>query len=107
MDWAGSKQIDTAERIVSAIKFIDRASHSQLPLTAIAAVADRSEYHFIHQFRRPTDIALKQYRENLTPQSAKTLLEGTVNVEPTAHNSDLSDSARLVDNFVTLEAVAR
>jgi len=107
MDGADFKQIDTAERIVSAIKFIDRASHSQLPFTAIAAIASRSEYRFSHQFRPYTDITLKQCLENLTPQSAKTLPERTVNVETTSYNSDLSDSARLQDNFVTLEAVAR
>ena len=98
-------------RIAKAIRFIDAHFREQPRLTAIAAHASLSEFHFNRLFRRWAGVTPKQYLAFVTGQEAKGALERQPfagckpSVLDVAYSVGLSGPGRLHDLIVTLDAV--
>jgi AraC family transcriptional regulator, regulatory protein of adaptative response / methylated-DNA-[protein]-cysteine methyltransferase len=92
-------------RIAKAIRFIDTHFHEQPRLTAIAAQAGLSEFHFNRLFRRWAGVTPKQYLAFVTGQAAKGALASQPSVLDAAYSVGLSGPGRLHDLIVTLDAV--
>jgi AraC family transcriptional regulator, regulatory protein of adaptative response / methylated-DNA-[protein]-cysteine methyltransferase len=92
-------------RIARAIRFIDEHFREQPRLTAIAAFAGLSEFHFNRLFRRWAGVTPRQYLAFVTARAARGALAGAASVMDAAYEVGLSGPGRLHDLMVTLEAV--
>lgn len=92
-------------RIARAIAFINENFRSQPRLTAVAASAGLSEFHFNRLFRRWAGITPKQYLTFVTGSAAREALGTDSSVLDAAFNVGLSGPGRLHDLVVTLDAM--
>jgi len=92
-------------RIAKAIRFIDTHFREQPRLTAIAAHAGLSEFHFNRLFRRWAGVTPKQYLAFITGREARGALKTQPSVLDAAYAVGLSGPGRLHDLIVTLDAV--
>ncbi|MGH8211159.1 MAG: helix-turn-helix domain-containing protein, partial [Steroidobacteraceae bacterium] len=92
-------------RIAKAIGFIDTHFHEQPRLTAIAAHAGLSEFHFNRLFRRWAGLTPKQYLAFVTGREARGVLTSQPSVLDAAYAVGLSGPGRLYDLMVTLDAM--
>ena len=92
-------------RIARAIRFIDTHFREQPRLSAIAASAGLSDFHFNRLFRRWAGVTPRQYLAFITARAARGALAGAASVLDTALTVGLSGPGRLHDLLVTLDAV--
>ena len=92
-------------RIARAIRFIAAHVREQPRLSAIAASAGLSEFHFNRLFRRWAGVTPRQYLAFLTARSARGALALDSSVLEAAYAAGLSGPGRLHDLLVTLDAV--
>jgi len=92
-------------RIARAIRFIEQRFREQPRLTAIAAHAGLSEFHFNRLFRRWAGVTPKQYLAFVTGREARAALAVQPSVLDAAYAVGLSGPGRLHDLIVTLDAV--
>ena len=92
-------------RIARAIRFIDAHFREQPRLSAIAASAGLSDFHFNRLFRRWAGVTPRQYLAFITARAARGALAGAASVLDAALTVGLSGPGRLHDLFVTLDAV--
>ena len=92
-------------RIARAIRFIATHVREQPRLSAIAASAGLSEFHFNRLFRRWAGVTPRQYLAFLTARSARGALALDSSVLEAAYAAGLSGPGRLHDLLVTLDAV--
>jgi AraC family transcriptional regulator, regulatory protein of adaptative response / methylated-DNA-[protein]-cysteine methyltransferase len=92
-------------RIARAIRFIETHFREQPRLTAIAAHAGLSEFHFNRLFRRWAGVTPKQYLAFITGQEARGAITSQSSVLDAAYAVGLSGPGRLHDLIVTLDAV--
>jgi AraC family transcriptional regulator of adaptative response/methylated-DNA-[protein]-cysteine methyltransferase len=92
-------------RIARAIRFIDEHFREQPRLSAIAASAGLSEFHFNRLFRRWAGVTPRQYLAFITARAARGALIRNASVLEAAYGVGLSGPGRLHDLLVTLDAV--
>jgi AraC family transcriptional regulator of adaptative response/methylated-DNA-[protein]-cysteine methyltransferase len=92
-------------RIARAIRFIDAHFREQPRLSAIAASAGLSDFHFNRLFRRWAGVTPRQYLAFITARAARGALAGAASVLDAALTVGLSGPGRLHDLLVTLDAV--
>jgi AraC family transcriptional regulator of adaptative response/methylated-DNA-[protein]-cysteine methyltransferase len=93
------------ERVEKAIGYLETHYQQQPALSAMAAAAGLSEFHFQRLFSRWVGISPKRFLQFLTKEHAKKLITGSDTVLDTTYASGLSSPGRLHDLFVTCEAV--
>jgi len=92
-------------RVEKAIRFLEENAHGQPSLSAVAASAGLSEFHFQRLFSRWVGISPKRFLQFLTKEYARSLLEESRDVLSVTYDSGLSSPGRLHELFVTCEAV--
>jgi AraC family transcriptional regulator, regulatory protein of adaptative response / methylated-DNA-[protein]-cysteine methyltransferase len=92
-------------RIAKAIRYIEHHFREQPRLTAIAAQAGLSEFHFNRLFRRWAGVTPKQYLAFVTGREARGAIATQSSVLDAAYAVGLSGPGRLHDLIVTLDAV--
>ena len=92
-------------RIARAIRFIAEHYREQPRLSAIAASAGLSEFHFNRLFRRWAGVTPRQYLAFVTARAARGALAEDASVMEAAYSVGLSGPGRLHDLLVTLDAM--
>ena len=93
------------ERIARAIGYIQRHADEQPDLAAAARHVNLSEHHFQRLFTRWAGVSPKRFLQHLTLEHAKTRLAAERGILDLAGAVGLSGPGRLLDLFVTLEAM--
>jgi AraC family transcriptional regulator of adaptative response/methylated-DNA-[protein]-cysteine methyltransferase len=94
-----------AERVASAIRYLDEHYREQPSLDDVANAIGLSPFHFQRLFKRWAGVSPKRFLQFLTIEHAKAaLVEGRSTLEA-SWDSGLSGSGRLHDLFVSVEAV--
>lgn len=93
------------ERILQAIRFLERNFDKQPTLDEIAKKVHLSQFHFQRLFIRWVGISPKRFLQYLTKEYAKELLQQPTNLLDVTFETGLSSPSRLHDLFVSCEAV--
>ncbi len=94
-----------AERVTSAIRYLDEHCREQPSLDDVAGAVGLSPFHFQRLFKRWAGVTPKRFLKFLTIEHAKAaLVEGRSTLEA-SWEAGLSGSGRLHDLFVSVDAV--
>lgn len=93
------------QRIEKAIQFIEAKAEQQPSLEQIAASVYLSPFHFQRLFSQWVGVTPKRFLQILTTERAKQLLSESQPLMQVSDSVGLSNSSRLHDHFVQLEAV--
>ncbi len=92
-------------RVARAIEFLERNSARQPSLKEVARLVHLSEFHFQRLFKRWAGITPKRFRQFLTIEHAKKMLEESRSLLDVSYEAGLSSTSRLHDLFVSIEAI--
>jgi AraC family transcriptional regulator of adaptative response/methylated-DNA-[protein]-cysteine methyltransferase len=94
-----------AERVATAIRYLERHYRDQPSLADVARAVNLSPHHFQRLFRRWAGVSPKRFMQYLTLEHARRALHAGRSVLATSLDAGLSGPGRLHDLFVTFEAV--
>ena len=91
--------------IERAIVFLERHAQEQPALSAVAAQAGLSEFHFQRLFQRWAGVSPKRFLQFYTAQEAKRALRASGDLLDASYRAGLSGPGRLHDLLISLEAM--